>query len=39
MIRAREMLDVPLPDHVEAWLEECCARPSVRAELDVVAAL
>jgi glutathione S-transferase len=39
LIRARELLDVSLPDHVEAWLEQCAARPSVRAELDVVAAL
>jgi glutathione S-transferase len=38
VIRLRDTLDVALPPHVEAWLEECAARPSVRAELEVVAA-
>ena len=38
VIRARDMLEVALPPHVEAWLEQCAERPSVQAELDVVAA-
>jgi glutathione S-transferase len=39
VIRARDMLDVELPEHVEAWLGEVSERPAVRAELDLVAAL
>lgn len=39
VIRARDMLGMPLPPHVAAWLDEVCARPAVAAELDVVAAL
>jgi glutathione S-transferase len=38
VIRLREMLDVTLPPHVEAWLEACAARPSVQAELELVTA-
>ena len=39
VVRAREMLDVSLPEHVEAWLDECAERPSVQAELELVTAL
>ena len=39
VIRLRDLLDVELPAHVEAWLEERAARPSVQAELEVVTAL
>jgi RNA polymerase-associated protein len=39
VIRARDMLGVELPEHMEAWLAELVERPAVRAELDVVAAL
>jgi glutathione S-transferase len=39
VIRARDMLGVELPPHVEAWLEECADRPSVQSELELVAAV
>ncbi len=39
IIRARDMLAVELPSHVDEWLAELAARPAVREELDVVAAL
>jgi glutathione S-transferase len=39
VIRARDMLDVELPEHVEGWVTGLAERPAVRAELDVVAAL
>ena len=39
VIRARDMLGLELPPHVAAWLEEVSARPAVRDELEVVAAL
>jgi glutathione S-transferase len=39
IIRARDMLGVELPPHVDEWLAELAARPAVREELDVVAAL
>jgi glutathione S-transferase len=39
VIRARDMLDVELPEHVERWLGGLSERPAIRAELDVVAAL
>lgn len=39
VIRARDMLGVDLPDHLEAWLEELGKRPSVAAEVDVVGTL
>ena len=39
VIRARDMLDVELPEHVEAWVTGLAERPAIGAELDVVAAL
>jgi glutathione S-transferase len=39
IIRARDMLGVELPPHVDEWLAELSSRPAVREELDVVAAL
>jgi glutathione S-transferase len=39
VIRARDVLGMQLPEHVEAWLGELAERPAVRAELDLVAAL
>jgi glutathione S-transferase len=39
VIRARDMLGVDLPDHLEAWLDELARRPSVAAEVDVVGTL
>jgi glutathione S-transferase len=39
VIRARHMLGVELPPHLDAWLERASERPAVAAELDVVAAL
>jgi glutathione S-transferase len=39
VIRARDMLDVELPPHMDAWLGELSERPAIRAELDIVAAL
>ena len=39
IVRAREMLDVDLPAHLETWLEDLSRRPSVARELEVVAAL
>jgi len=39
IVRARDMLDVELPPHVDEWLTELSQRPAVREELDVVAAL
>jgi glutathione S-transferase len=39
VVRARDMLGLELPPHVAAWLAECSERPSVRAELELVAAL
>ena len=39
VIRARDMLHVGLPEHVERWLAELSERPAIRAELDVVASL
>jgi glutathione S-transferase len=37
--RAKYMLGVDLPPHLDDWLEAAAKRPSVAAELDVVAAL
>lgn len=37
--RAKYMLGVDLPQHLEAWLDAAAQRPSVAAELDIVAAL
>jgi glutathione S-transferase len=39
IVRAREMLSVDLPPHVETWLGDLSRRPSVARELEVVAAL
>jgi glutathione S-transferase len=39
IVRARHLLGVDLPGHVDAWLERAAERPAVAAELDVVAAL
>ena len=39
VIRARDMLGVELPEHVAVWLDDLTARPAVRDELEVVAAL
>ena len=39
VVRARDMLGVGLPPHVEEWVRMCSERESVRAELDVIAAL
>jgi glutathione S-transferase len=39
VIRARDMLDVELPPHLDEWLGELSQRPAIRAELDLVAAL
>ncbi len=39
VVRARDQLGVELPANVEAWAERLAERPSVAAELDVVAAL
>lgn len=39
VIRARDMLGVPLPERVAAWLEELERRPSVAAEVEIVRGL
>ena len=39
VIRARDMLGVQLPEHVEEWLAALAERPAIRAELELVAAL
>ena len=39
VIRARDMLGVTLPKHLEHWLESLAARASVAAEIDVVRSL
>jgi glutathione S-transferase len=39
IIRARDVLAVELPAHVDEWLAQLAERPAVREELDVVAAL
>jgi glutathione S-transferase len=39
VVRTRDVLGLELPAHVGAWLDELSERGSVRAELDVVAAL
>ena len=38
ILRARDMLDVDLPPHLDAWLDDLARRPSVARELQVVAA-
>ena len=39
VIRAKHMLGVDLPAHLDAWLERALERPSVATELEIVAAL
>jgi glutathione S-transferase len=39
VIRARDVLGVELPPRLEVWLDDLAQRPSVAAELGVVAAL
>jgi len=39
VIRVPALLGLELPPHVEEWLDRLSERPSVAAELDVVAAL
>ena len=39
VVRARELLGVDLPRHLEEWLERASRSPSVAAELDLVATL
>jgi glutathione S-transferase len=39
VIRARDMLGVVLPPHVATWLDELAMRPSVAAEIALVASL
>ena len=39
VLRARDMLGLELPTHLEAWVEDLAQRPSVARELEVVAAL
>jgi glutathione S-transferase len=39
ILRARDMLGVQLPAHLEEWLAEVSERPAVREELAVLAAL
>jgi glutathione S-transferase len=39
VVRARGLLGVELPPHLEEWLDRAGRRPSVAAELDLVAAL
>lgn len=39
VIRARDMLGVELPAHLESWLDELAQRPSVAREIEVVRGL
>jgi glutaredoxin len=39
VVRACYLLGVELPPHLDEWLERSAKRPSVAAELDIVAAL
>ena len=39
VIRAKHMLDVELPERVEAWLGELAERPSIAAEIELVKSL
>jgi len=39
VLRCRDMLGLELPERLGAWLDRATERPSVAAELDVVAAL
>lgn len=39
VIRVRQMFELEVPSHVEAWLNAFAERPSVQAELAVIAGL
>ena len=39
VLRARDLLGVPLPGHVEAWVARLAERPSVAAEAELVRSL
>jgi glutathione S-transferase len=39
VVRARDMLGLDLPEHLDRWLDGLAARPSIASELQVVAAL
>jgi glutathione S-transferase len=39
VVRARHLLGIELPAHLDAWLEGASQRPAVAVELDIVAAL
>lgn len=39
VVRARHLLGVELPPHLDEWLARAAERPSVAAELDIVGAL
>jgi glutathione S-transferase len=39
VVRARELLGIELPSHIDEWLARASERPSVGAELEIVAAL
>jgi glutathione S-transferase len=39
VIRARDMLGVELPTRLQSWLDDLARRPSVAAEIDLVASL
>jgi len=39
VLRARDMLDVKLPERLDAWVEELSRRPSVAAEAEIVRSL
>jgi glutathione S-transferase len=39
VLRARDVLGLELPEHLESWLERAVQRPSVAAELEIVSAL
>lgn len=39
VIRARDLMGIALAPELAAWVERCCERPSVAAEVQVVASL
>jgi stringent starvation protein A len=39
VIRARDVLGVELPPHLESWLDELAGRPAFAAEIDLVGTL
>ncbi len=39
VIRIRDLMGIALAPTLAAWVERCCERPSVAAEVEVVAAL